>query len=265
MENQLLNQLEILACPVTKESLTIEGTHLVSSYGKYPIESDTGIVDFIPRALNILKDPQWETWNHLQDNGVSSYTNEPERNLGVGARTDYISFAKFCELAGSVLDIGVGPQTIPTHFQYTDNKNLDLWGVDPLRGEKSREFSFHLALGEYLPFKDNAFDKTLFVTSLDHFIDPTMPLIEAGRVTKPKGEICIWIGEKSKDAPKPKTSPEWYQKLNIPKGAEDPFHFKRFSIDEFFSFVNIAGLRIKEKHEIKVDEWRKNMFFKLQK
>ena len=211
------------------------------------------------------EDKLWKTWERLQDNGVISYNAAPEKNLGVGKRDDFLNFSKFCVFHGNVLDVGVGPQKCPTHIAYNTDPNVFFVGVDPLKGEHPKCFPFVQALGEYLPFKDGTFDQVLFVTTLDHFVDPVIALVEAKRVLKNKGEICIWIGEKSKDAPKPAVSPDWYKNLVVPENAEDPFHFKRFNIEEFKGYLQKAGLVIINEEVIVVDEWRKNCFYKVSK
>ena len=162
------------------------------------------------------------------------------------------------------MDVGVGPQSRPAHLSALVGKsNIIFTGIDPLVGEQPRSFPFIQGLAEFLPFKNDLFDQVLFVTSLDHFIDPRPALAEAKRVLKPTGEICIWIGEKDKNAPKPATSPEWYTALTVPPGAEDRFHYKRFTKDDFLGYVKDVNLNISKEEVMIVDAWRKNFFYKL--
>lgn len=258
-----MNLKEILVDPITKEELSFEeGT---AKY-KDNIYFYQEFWNFIPFDLENIDNEKWQSWNTLQKNGEISYIASPENNLGVGPRKDYIDFGLFCKYKGMILDVGVGPQKYPTQYQYDKNKqNFNIIGIDPLKGEQPREFEFVQGLGEYLPFKDQSFDQVVYATSLDHFIDPTETLLEAKRVLKENGNICIWIGEKDKNTPKPKKSHDWYEKLEIPKGAEDPFHFKRFTLTEFFEYLEKAGLVIQEEEIHEVDEWRKNCFYKIVK
>jgi SAM-dependent methyltransferase len=255
--------LEWLVCPVTKRALKPQGNSLVSEFGNY--DKSKGAWNFIPRNLNELDQPIWKTWDHLQKNGVTSYENSPTNNLGVGPRQDYIAFGEFCEFKGMVLDVGVGPQKMPSHVKYVSGRDFKFVGVDPLLGEQPRDFYFVQALGEYLPFKDKLFDQVVYATSLDHFVNPVTALIESKRVLKDDGEILIWVGEKDKNAPKPKESPDWYKSLQVPAGAEDPFHFKRFNIQELLTYFKEAGLKVKTEKVIPVDEWRTNFYFKVSK
>ncbi len=252
-----------LSCPVTKESLKENEGELTSS--KYSFSKKDGFWNFIPQTLEELNAPLWKVWNQLQDNGVSSYNNSPTNNLGVGPRKDFMQFAEFCKLKGLILDVGVGPQKAPTHIEFNTNPDVTFVGLDPLAGAQPRDFIFVQGLGEYLPFKNELFDQVLFVTSLDHFIDPVIALEEAKRVVKNTGSVCVWLGEKDKNAPKPSVSPDWYKALQIPEGAEDPFHYRRFSVDDFKTFLPKAGLKITEEEVHVVDQWRKNCFFRLEK
>jgi len=250
-------------CPVTKEVLSHRNEHLVSSAGIY--HNEELFWNFTPNQEEIFSDKKWKTWEKLQENGVVSYESSPQNNLGVGKRYDFLNFAEFCDFRPLVLDIGVGPQKCPTHIEYNTKTDIFFIGIDPLVGEQPRDFAFVQGLGEFLPFVDELFDQVIYVTSLDHFIDPVQTLLEAKRVLKADGEICIWIGEKDKNAPRPAVSPEWYQQLEVPQGAEDPFHFKRFSIAEFEEYVQKAELRITKQVVHEVDAWRKNCFYKLSK
>lgn len=253
-------------CPVSKKALQNKGGELFSTETGSTYDNKGGYWDFVPKNLEALNSEKWKAWNQLQDNGVVAYENNPTSNLGIGPRQDFISFGEFCDYRGLILDIGVGPQELPTHFEYVKSSHpYKIIGIDPLVGTQPRKFPFVLGLGEYLPFKDGLFDRVLYATSLDHFINPVETLLEAKRVLKNDGIICIWIGEKDANTPRPKESPDWYKKLEIPEGAQDPFHFKRFNVDELRQYLVDAGLHVIEEKEMKVDEWRKNIFFKVVK
>lgn len=253
-------------CPVTKKALKNENNALVSEEMGSIFDNKAGFWNFVPKNLNVLNSKIWKVWNQLQENGVVAYENNPTSNLGIGPRQDFISFGEFCDYKGLVLDIGVGPQELPTHFEYVKSANqYSFIGIDPLTGQQPRKFPFVLGLGEYLPFRDKLFDRVIYATSLDHFINPVETLFEAKRVLKDDGIICIWIGEKDINTPKPKESPDWYEKLEIPEGAQDPFHFKRFTVKELKQYLAEANLKVYEEMEMKVDEWRKNVFFKVKK
>lgn len=255
--------LDWFVCPVTKAPLEPGEDVLVAPRGRYRFERSLGYWDFMPRVLDEFGRPEWKTWEQLQDNGVVSYEADPEHNLGVGRRQDFYEFSTFCGFRGNVLDVGVGPQRCPTHIEFCDKEDAFFIGVDPLVGVQPRCFAFVRGLGEYLPFRNGLFDQVLFVTSLDHFIDPRPPITEAARVVRPGGDICVWIGEKDKNAPKPTASNEWYEKLRVPQGADDRFHFKRFTAREFEGYLGEMRLRIVDQRAIQIDRWRSNLFYRI--
>ena len=162
----------------------------------------------------------WETWEQLQSNGLASYEADPESNLGVGERQDCISFSRFAELRGLVLAVGCGPQAWPSYLEVHE-RGTRFVGVDPLEGEREASYTQLRALAEHLPFADGSFDRVLFATTLDHFVDPVAALLEAKRVLGPDGRIAVWLGHKRPDAPALESSPEWYRRLEVPDGADD--------------------------------------------
>ena len=201
-------------------------------------------------------------WEQLQANGVVSYQEAPEKNLGVGERADCLAFSRFCQLSGWVLDVGCGPQPWPAYFA-EHAPGTQFVGVDPLAAGDGARYLRVRALGEYLPFRDGCFDRVLFATSLDHMIDPVAALREAKRVGRAGGQVLIWSGEKKPGAPRPAESPEWYRRLVVPQGADDPFHFKRFTEDEVQGMCARAGLPIAEHAVMTVDAWRANHFYRV--
>jgi SAM-dependent methyltransferase len=252
-----------LVDPVTKNPPSFAGDVAHCDSGDYRHYAAEGYWDFLPADLVGLFGEKARIWETLQRNGEASYLNDPERNLGVGPRADFLAFAEFSRFRGNVLDVGCGPQKLPTHMAASSGPDVFFCGIDPLVGDQPRGFAFVRGLGEYLPFRAALFDQVLFVTSLDHFLDPTPPLIEARRVLSPGGEVCVWIGEKDKNAPRPAASPDWYRRLEVPGDAQDAFHYRRFGIEDFERFVAGAGLAIADRRVTEVDQWRRNVFFRL--
>lgn len=197
----------------------------------------------------------------LQHNGEISYKEDPEGNLGVGKLKGYLDFANFCAFREHVLDVGVGPQKIPSHFEGFEKSNITFVGVDPLEGEQPRDFIFFKALGEHLPFKDSIFDQVLFTTSLDHFLDPLIALLEAKRVVKDGGEIIVLMGDKVKEIGngKPIITNDWYEALKVPEGAEDRFHFWEFSLKDFEKLAYKASLKIVDTQRKTIRNWREKL------
>lgn len=209
-----------------------------------------------------LTNELWETWELLQRNGQVAYEADPENNLGVGERADYELFSRFADLAGTVLDVGCGPQPWPAHFAMHADR-CTFVGIDPLVGELEAGYTQVRGLAEHLPFRSGAFDRVVFATTLDHFVDPVVALTEAGRVLGPGGTIEIWLGHKSPDAPRPASSPAWYTELSEPDGADDLFHIKRMDDGDTRALFSAAGLELAAEETHRVDEHRANHFYKL--
>ena len=257
--------LDWLVCPYTREPLKFEGNYATSSKYRFTFDEEKNFWSFIPDSLDFLDTKIWKTWQHLQDNGIVGYEEDPVANIATGPLQEYVNFGNFCNYKGNVLDIGVGPQKNPSHFEYSSRNNSFLVGLDPIIGEQPRDFPFIHGFGEFTPFKDNLFDQALFVTSLDHFIKPYDAILEANRVLKTGGELCIFHGEKAKNTPKPAKSPEWYTNLKVPDGAEDPFHLRRFDAVELEGYLADADFKITELETRVIDEYRKEIFYKAMK
>lgn len=205
---------------------------------------------------------RFHTWRHLQENGISSYTNDPDHNLFVHDRPDGRKFSQFCRLRGLVLDVGCGPQRWPSYFG-KQRRGISFVGVDPLADQQNADYTVIRAFAEMLPFHDSLFDHILFVTSLDHLMDPTKALRAALRVCKPNGEIDLFLGEKDPDAPRPSNSPKWYTELSRPDGADDLFHFKRLTLSDIHDLAGEVGAKIIEEEVHIVNTFRRNCFVRL--
>ena len=253
---------EIVACPLCSTDLPInDADNRVMCHGcKSTFIKGRYVWDFIPTDI-AWSSPMWRTWQQLQVNGMASYQSDPEHNLAVEAREDIRCFTLFCNCHGLVLDVGCGPQSWPSYFKRAEGTRYV--GVDPLIEDIPGEFLRLRALAEFLPFRTGVFDHVLFGTSLDHFVDPVAALRAAARVCKPSGEIDIWVGEKSANAPKPAVSPEWYRRLRKPDLAEDMFHIKRLSGKAFIDLTAAAGLTLVQTEVQTVDDFRTNYFYRL--
>ncbi len=189
---------KLLVCPICQSELLLGEMHekgVVScSRCKRAYTCRDGLFDFTPVPppdADVVE--KWHLWQQLQDNGLASYTETPELSLSVGHREDAKAFSSFCQLSGLVLDVGCGPQDVPSYA--VQDFPGQFVGIDPLRGVQPRRFTFVQGIGEYLPFRGATFDRVLFATSLDHMLVPTRALAEARRVVKLDGTVNIWFGE----------------------------------------------------------------------
>ncbi len=255
----------LIVCPVCRGSL--RGTDALSCSHcrrRYPYQD--GIPDLTPRpSPDSSIEEQWSSWEQLQDNGANAYRTEPASNLSVGDRPDIARFAEYSEQDGVVLDVGCGPQVRPSYA-----RTERFVGIDPLRGERNREFDFVMGIGEYLPFSDKSFDHVLFVTSLDHLLDPAGALREAARVLVAGGTIEILTGEVSQPQTKAASVRNGFRLLRrghmrefihglnahlrpigaaapmypIPLGAADAFHLFHPTRGLIDRLIGAAGLRV---------------------
>lgn len=207
--------------------------------------SDDGVLDFTPRPLpDSDVDERRPLWEEVERNGHAGYEADPEHNLSVTEREVTKAFGRFAALQGLVLDVGCGPQPLPSYAREVAGT---LVGIDPLRGVKHREFEFVQGLGEYLPFRAGVFDLVLFATTLDHMLSPERALLEAVRVMQPAGEIAVWCGDESTKPAFTGVSSDWYESLRVPDGAHDRFHVTRLNRDAVLDLLSAAGLHARQE------------------
>ena len=179
----------ILVCPVCHGPLDgVDCARCGRAYG-----AQEGVMDLTPVPPpddEVLE--RWDLWEALQANGASAYERDPPNNLSLGEREDVRAFARFAQLEGRVLDVGCGPQELPS---YATRLNGEFVGIDPLMGRQPRRFAFVKGIAEYLPFADATFDRVLFATSIDHVLSPQLAVAEAARVTRPGGDVVVWVAE----------------------------------------------------------------------
>jgi SAM-dependent methyltransferase len=187
---------DILACPACHGRL--DGVDCAACGRSYAARD--GVLDLTPVPppdAEVLE--RWDLWEALQANGASAYEIDPPNNLSLGEREDVRAFADFAQLQGRVLDVGCGPQALPSYARALDGRFV---GIDPLMGEQPRRFDFVKGIAEYLPFADAVFDRVLFATSIDHVLSPRLAVLEAARVTRPGGAVAVWVSELAPRSPR---------------------------------------------------------------
>lgn len=244
----------IHVCPVCKGNLELLDSpayRCQTCSQNYPCLSTIPV--FFPKQ-ELLQSNDWMTWLKLQSNSMVIYQHDPSNNLAVGERPEALRFRDFCQLTGHVLDVGCGPQAWPAYLQgYPENL---VHGIDPYEPMEVPRFKRVIGLGEYLPYPAEMFDRVLYATSLDHFIDPARTLSEAARVCRKNGRVMLWTGERIVPRSGSRVSPEWYTRLKIPEGANDLFHFKKFGPAEMRELIQTSPLEICREEVWSENEYR---------
>jgi len=242
---------EFVVCPLCHAPL--DGVRCTGCSRVFAVDDGAPNLTPIPPPDERVR-ARWALWEELQANGMEAYATDPPSSLSVGQRPDAEAFAAFCELRGLVLDVGCGIQAMPTYGRGLGDGFV---GIDPLRGERERAFAFVQAIAEFLPFRDGTFDRVLFATSIDHVLVPELAVAEAGRVTKPGGWVCVWLGE----VPTPRLAERFRRRVwrprririrtpraemtfRVPVGAVDPFHVIHPDAATVTGWLEDAGMAV---------------------
>lgn len=142
----------------------------------------------------------FDKWAHIQN---QEYQAGQEKHKASGSYFGYFSVPEFYitdeianrlgEINGPVLDIGCGILPMPNYLKECKRP----YGIDPYLGSH-RRFPFCQALGENIPFRNNSFVAVLFMSSLDHVINPQIVVDESYRVLLDGGELFIWYINRDK-------------------------------------------------------------------
>jgi SAM-dependent methyltransferase len=132
-------------------------------------------------------------WHKLLDVNSSAYEGLPIDSCSVPGHPVGEKFRKFLRpyLAGTVLDIGCGPQAVPQYL--TDHPANLIAGIDPLLPLDPHPFDFVQGTAEFLPWNHGTFDTVIASTSLDHILLLDRAMSEISRVLKPTGTFVVWV------------------------------------------------------------------------
>jgi SAM-dependent methyltransferase len=143
--------------------------------------------------LRVLYPHAYSQWYPLLSVNDSAYADLPTDSCSVAGHPIAEHFAYFVSpyLTGRVLDIGCGPQPVPSYLAHYPVELIS--GIDPLASEQPHPFDFVRGLAEHLPWHDGTFNAVMAATSLDHVLSPDLAFTEIMRVLAPGGVFLTWV------------------------------------------------------------------------
>lgn len=142
----------------------------------------------------------YAVWKKLFDDGKQAYMSDPVHNLCVDGNSMDKAFDFFGKLyldkPGYLLDIGCGPQAVPSYLRYFPVDYI--FGMDPLPPFQEHPFTFSQNIAEFIPYKNEQFDYIVLGTSLDHVLLLDKAIEEMYRVLKKDGVLLIWAATQEK-------------------------------------------------------------------
>lgn len=185
----------------------------------------------------------FRTYQRAFERGAQSYEDLPETSCSTERHRESRAFRDFLApyVGGNILDIGCGPQAVPSYLADADLNHV--WGIDPLPARKgeAHPFAFYQGFGEFLPFADNAFDLVISATTIDHYYLLDKGLREALRVMRPGGILAIWISLID-------GSPR-YDPYSGSLQAQDEEHLYHVDPDWFLPLMSETGFSLLERME----------------
>ena len=173
------------------------------SFPFHPIAEGVALPDVVnpmslTEAMNRLRELaplNYDNYLTCLDTGTESYSDLPEVSCSTERHPQARLFHDFLQpyLRNVVLDIGCGPQPVPSYLASWPVENIV--GIDPISAPEDHPFLFVSGIGEFLPFPDNSFGTVVSGTTLDHYYLLDKGLKEAFRVLEPGGHFVAWITE----------------------------------------------------------------------
>ncbi|MFN3228469.1 MAG: methyltransferase domain-containing protein [Asticcacaulis sp.] len=187
-------------------------------------------VEEIWRKFEELAPHNFDIFKTAFEVGAASYVGFPPESCstsGVHQADQFEAFLlPYLMRSRATLDIGCGPQAIPSYLRKANIKTLH--GVDLLAPYEEHPFVFAQTAGEFLPWEDESFDLIASGGAIDHYYLLDQGMREANRVLTPGGHYVLSI-TLFDDAP-------FYDPYSFtikPYDSEHLFHVNRAWFDDF--------------------------------
>ena len=195
---------------------------------------------------------KWGLWEQLQANGAEVYDADPAGNLSVGERRGRPRVRGVRAADGRVLDVGCGPQALPS---YSGGDHFV--GIDPLPGGP-REFAFVQGVAEYLPFRDARL-RPCAVRDLARPHAVAAASDRRGATRAQAGRPRLRVARRAAaTAAAARGASDSGERIRRPadaaratrrrKGAVDPFHFSHPRFATVLQWLTDAGFTIDREH-----------------
>jgi SAM-dependent methyltransferase len=197
------------------------------------------------RRLESMFPDIFKIWHGLLETNCDAYHEAPDYHCSTEGHdvAQYFGFFIAPHLSGKVLDIGCGPQAIPSYLK--DYPTELISAIDPIPPSDPHPFEFVRGLVEFLPWSDDTFDVVIAATSLDHVLSLDRAFSEIVKVLKPKGLFLAWVGfiegSEPYDTSKPDLSPvDEYHLFHFAEGWFEDLATRWFVVKEKFNFDNLS-------------------------
>lgn len=185
LENKLLKQILMGRSGMVKNGGNIDQTNFKPAKNLTIEECHKRLKEIVPETF--------KQWQKLFEVNMKEYEDLPTDSCSVRGHEMAENFKKFIipYLRGRVLDIGCGPQPVPSYLEgYPVNL---ISGIDPIPEGEPHLFEFVNGVSEFLPWEDESFDVVLTATSLDHVLLLDRTLDEIKRVLTSDGVYITWV------------------------------------------------------------------------
>jgi SAM-dependent methyltransferase len=193
---------DILVCPLCSGQLDFHPQRLTCTRcAQIFVQGSAQWINLLPDVLPGADATKWASRQEACDSWYTELLRDPH-GASECFKQDYGPHADFLRsVTGAVLDVGGGNglvrQYLPRARRYVALEPSTTW-LDASWAVLTRWFPclttaplFVRGVGEYLPFRDGAFDAVLSFWSLNHVVAPDRVMASMARVLRPGGTLLL--------------------------------------------------------------------------